>query len=82
MKAYSDLHNLNEDDRINTIGQFVMNGNKTAFVVEDESKANRYINKIKRRFPKITQFEILHDCPFAPMISVKVFPPAKNPDLN
>jgi hypothetical protein len=48
MKAYADLADLPEDDRIHIIGKTAEAGNLTGFVVEDDEKADRYIEKLKR----------------------------------
>lgn len=48
--VYSDLHNLPEDDRIELIGQAAESGKRTAFMVESEEKASRYIEKLTSRF--------------------------------
>jgi hypothetical protein len=51
---YADLANQNEDDRIAVIGNAVMQGAKVGFIVDaDPGKAERYIEKLKTRFPGI-----------------------------
>lgn len=50
MKAYADLGDLPEDDRITIIGQTAEAGNITGFVVETNAKADRYIKKLKARY--------------------------------
>jgi hypothetical protein len=47
---YADLFNLTEDDRIAIIGQQVEQGLTVGFVVEDDDKADRYIEKLMNRF--------------------------------
>lgn len=61
MTFYADLGDLEEDKRIEAIGKVVMVGvNKSAekpimaaFVVENDEKADRYIAKLRDRFPGI-----------------------------
>src|SRR4051794_22600592 len=61
MKGYADLHNLSEDERIDFIGRSVMEGPASsgdkpvmnAFVVDDHAKADRYVQKLKQKFPGI-----------------------------
>ncbi len=48
---YADLYALAEDDRITIIGQQVEKGLTVGFVVEDNDKADRYIEKLMNRFP-------------------------------
>lgn len=50
MVVYSDLADLQEDDRIAIIGQAAEGGKRVAFVVEDDAKADRYIKKLTARF--------------------------------
>ncbi len=52
---FADLHALPEDDRIREIGWSVMNARgPVAFIVEDDgAKADRYIAKLKERFPRV-----------------------------
>lgn len=49
-KAFADLADLPEDDRITIIGQTAERGQRVAFIVEDHEKANRYIAKLTKRF--------------------------------
>ena len=46
MKAYADLYELPEDERIRVIAEAAAAGNVVGFVVEDETKADRYVNKL------------------------------------
>lgn len=49
MKAYADLADLPEDERIRAIADTAMHGHTgVAFVVEDDAKADRYIEKLKK----------------------------------
>jgi hypothetical protein len=47
---YADLADLPEDDRIAIIGRTAEDGQRVAFVVEDHAKADRYIDKLTKRF--------------------------------
>lgn len=54
MGKYMDVHELDEDVRIELIGQQAMGGGKVAFVVDDEpGKADRYIQKLLTKFPEL-----------------------------
>ena len=46
MKAFADLADLPEDERIAIIGKVAAEGSITGFVVDDDVKADRYIRKI------------------------------------
>jgi len=50
MKAFADLADLPEDDRIAIIGKTAEGGQRVAFVVEDHAKADRYVEKLTKRF--------------------------------
>ena len=50
VKAFADLADLPEDDRIAIIGKTAESGQRVAFVVEDHAKADRYIAKLTKRF--------------------------------
>lgn len=55
MKAFADLADLPEDDRIRIIGETaVQTGQRIGFVVDDAVKADRYIEKLLRLFPALT----------------------------
>ncbi len=75
-QGYADLGDMEEDKRIDLIGQFVMNKLKTAAVVVDDipGKAARYIAKLRKRFPGI---EIIDQCPgpVSGSWTIKVGPP-------
>lgn len=55
LKGYADLHNLAEDDRITLIGNTMMQNNYTVGVCVDDvpGKPERYIEKLKKKFPGI-----------------------------
>lgn len=55
-EAFFDLYKLDEDKRIDLIGHMVMTHKKTvAIMVDDEpDKPERYIRKLKQKFPMIT----------------------------
>lgn len=55
-KAYADIANSDEDERIKIIGEYVMTQRNTARVVTDDvppEKAERYQRKLRERFPGI-----------------------------
>lgn len=47
---YVDLADMPEDDRIAIIGRAAESGKRVAFIVEDHAKADRYIEKLTKRF--------------------------------
>lgn len=47
---YADLADLPEDERINIIGRTAESGKRVAFIVENDTKADRYIEKLTSRF--------------------------------
>jgi hypothetical protein len=54
-EGFADLGDFQEDDRIQIIGQYVLNHGKTVGVCIDDSpgKAERYIRKMKKEFPTV-----------------------------
>lgn len=53
-KGYSDLADLEEDQRIDIIGKTATGGKVVAFVVDDwPGKADRYIRKLSQRYPEV-----------------------------
>ena len=50
MTKYADLADMPEDDRIAIIGRAAEGGQRVAFIVEDDAKADRYIEKLTKRF--------------------------------
>lgn len=50
MTPYVDLYELDEDDRILVIGKAAESGKRTAFFVDDDAKADRYIKKLTEKF--------------------------------
>lgn len=58
MPKYYDLGDEEEDARIEKIGNAAKGGGKIAFVTDDDpGKAERYIAKLKERFPGIVVLE-------------------------
>lgn len=54
MPKYMDAADLEEDKRIQIIGESAMAGGKIAFHVDDEpGKADRYIQKLLTKFPEL-----------------------------
>ena len=47
MRAYADLFGLPEDERIRVIAEVAASGEVVGFVVEDDAKADRYVEKLK-----------------------------------
>ena len=82
-KAFADLESLPEDDRIDVIGNTTMTcGNPFAtepfivgFIVESEEKADRYIEKLKKKFPEIVIIG-KGAGPVKGTVAVRVGPPA------
>lgn len=74
MTYFSDIANMTENDRIRVIGLNAVNGRKiVGFVVEDREKADRYVQKLLKRFPGIEVVEITPG-PVDNTILVKVGP--------
>jgi len=81
---YGDLYNLTENERIDLIGRSVMEGPKTsadkpimvAFVVDDHEKADRYIEKLKKKFPEIRIIDKF-DGPVKDTVSVRITGPLR-----
>lgn len=82
MTVAADLHRLSENDRIKLIGQSVMQAPQssadppkvTGFVVENDSKADRYIEKLQKRFPGL---RVVDRQPLAGTILVRVAGPLR-----
>ena len=62
LKGFADIGDLDEDDRIDIIGNYIMDAPKSsadkpiivAVVLEDDpEKVKRYIKKLKDKFPKV-----------------------------
>jgi hypothetical protein len=69
---YQDLGDLQEDARIDQIGQRAMMGGVIAFVTDaDPGKADRYIAKLAAKFPQVKVIERFNG-PVAGTVSVKV----------
>lgn len=75
MKGYADLSPLSEGKRIETIGDAAMRLRKTVgFVVDTDAIADRYIAKLKEKFPGIVILAKLNG-PVKNVVTVKVGPP-------
>lgn len=46
MKAFADLADLPEDDRIKVIARTAAEGEIVGFIVDDDAKADHYIDKL------------------------------------
>lgn len=57
MKAFADLADLPEDERIHIIGQTADAGERVGFFVDDDAKADRYIAKLTKLFPRVVVLE-------------------------
>lgn len=73
---YKDIADESEDDRIRQIGEKAMREKLTVGFITDaeEGKADRYIRKLKERFPGI-RVMYQGDGPVADTVLVKVGPP-------
>lgn len=69
---YLDLADLPENDRITAIGNMAMTGKVVAFIVEDDEKADRYLTKLRAKFPKVVEVERLPNVPIKDVVSIKV----------
>ena len=50
VKAFADLADLPEDERIRIIGETAERGERVGFFVDDDAKADRYIQKLMSGF--------------------------------
>lgn len=78
-KFYSDLFKLPEDERIDLIGHYVIEHNaRVAFLTDsgpgDEGKADRYISKLKKKFPSV-QISPIESGPVENTVCIRVGPP-------
>ena len=79
VKGFADLANLPEDERIDLIGRYVIETKQTVGVLTDsgrgdECKPQRYIDKIKKRFPSV-QIIGKEPGPIKNTICIRVGPP-------
>lgn len=77
--SFVDLGSLDEDARIDAIGNATMRDRKTVgFVTDNEpGKAERYIAKLKERFPGIVVVARMKG-PTPGVVTVKVAPPLES----
>ncbi len=84
MKGFTDLHDLEEDERIQAIGQATMGGSRSsadkpliiAFIVDDYEKADRYMEKLEKNFPGIRLIDKMNG-PVKDSVLVRVGPPLR-----
>jgi hypothetical protein len=82
MKGFADIADFDEDKRIDMIGNATMSGKQSSaekpliigFVVEDHAKADRYVKKLKEKFPTIRIIDRF-DGPVQNTVTVYVGPP-------
>jgi hypothetical protein len=77
MKAFADLADLPENDRIAIIGKTAESGQIVGFFVDDEPKADRYIAKLLKRF-KVKVIERGRWSPVKNAVLVKIGPSVVN----
>lgn len=57
--AMVDMYKLSEEDRIGLIGKMTMHNGHATFMVDhddiERGKADRYIRKLRERFPRIRE---------------------------
>lgn len=51
LEGYADLADLPEDERIDIIGRMASHGKVVGVFVDDDVKADRYIDKLVTRYP-------------------------------
>lgn len=74
-EAFLDTHKLSEDQRIDVIGHAVTEHGKTVAVCVDDvvGKPERYIKKLKERFPGVVVLERVKG-PVAGVVTIRVGP--------
>jgi predicted DNA repair protein MutK len=73
--AFADIAGLPEDDRIDIIGHNAVTHKKVVgFIVEDDAKADRYLQKLTAKFPGI---QVIYRGSWRNTVLVKVGPPAE-----
>lgn len=84
MAVYVDMYRLEENSRIKMIGEAALAGPGNSasqpavigFIVETNEKADRYLRKLKKRFPTIRVID-RHPGPTPGTIIVRVGPPLR-----
>jgi hypothetical protein len=82
MKGFTDIADFDEDTRIDMIGKAAMSGKQSSgekpliigFVVDNHIKADRYIKKLREKFPTIRIIDRF-DGPVQNTVTVRVGPP-------
>lgn len=69
---YADVADMPEDQRILVIGNMAMAGKVVAFIVEDDEKADRYMRKLREKFPKLVEVDRLPNVPVNGVVSIEV----------
>jgi hypothetical protein len=57
LPPFADLGDLDEDDRIQIIGQLAEGGKQIGFIVENPLKAARYVGKLLARYKVQKNYE-------------------------
>jgi hypothetical protein len=76
-KPYFDLHRIEEDERIQTIGKVVTRSGKSAAVFVDDipGKPERYTQKLLASFPNLKIEQLPGPTPGSVMLNVSAPPP-------
>lgn len=71
--GFSDIADLPENKRIELIGAHAnVPGKIIAFIVEDDAKADRYVKKIRNRYPNVIELDRHPNVPIDGVITVRV----------
>lgn len=85
-RFFADLFKLPEDQRIDLIGNFVTESNESIWFLTDsgpgdEGKADRYIKKIRAKFPELIIAPI-ETGPVENTVAIRIYPPRKDVTVN
>lgn len=74
--AYIDAHKVSEDERIRLIGNVAMTRGRAEFCVDgdtrEKGKADRYMRKIRERFPRLREAQRTENSPVKHVTTVVV----------
>lgn len=75
-KVLVDLYRLSEDERIEWIGEKTMRDSTAVFCVDhdrvEKGKADRYMRKLRERFPRVREVRREEDTPVHNVTTVHV----------